>query len=768
MKVSVLVSLLVLVAVCSAAVTQFTADVSVTNDKQFTGIMNGKIFWTAGAMKIQFDVGVTQLWDYSDDVLYKRCTECESATMNDKPWRFVVDANYNTKTTNTKVINGVTCTQYNTNENPVTGVQTLWADANGVPCQAVLGGKASGRTYTFTNVNGASVPASTFDVSSWNCPTKKCKLPADVVVVVDKSGSISNEEWAQATSFVKQFAAGFGGFQSQAYYNSNPQLAVRMGLIWFSTVAVDKTKAFNNNNVGGVTADRNTFNNAANADRGGNGNTNIGDGIKHALAMLYQDNRDVDKILLFLTDGKNTNNAVPLGEQLTRLQNYVDAPSRRLTSFSVGVGVGGALDEPTLLRLAGNERDNYVPVGKYSNLAGKIQDILSKTCPANTDSSCTCNGFCACAGKCLCPSDCPHGKCQTSVCRSGPVGCEAPVPFVCVPSHKCVDSTCNPSLGTDGQCVETTKVCPSSTCDTPVCDRQFGCGVDTNLTKICSSYTQGCTTCDKSKPKGSNCVTDQVCKCTNTVCDATVKQCKYSECDNGSGNCAFKDVNCDDGNPCTDDSCDPNGLGVCEHKEKNCDDSDMCTTDTCDSTIAGGCVHTPRNATIECDDFSVCTNDTCDPTIGCVNTIIPCTAINATDPCLNTTCDPVLGCLALPTDCYAANANISLLIGDCQTVQCNDTAGCYLLPIDGAVIDECGVCKGSARPFFCNKAAVAGIAVGTIVGAAVGAAAGAVLLGVGGKKGYDFLQARGEAQGGIQNNPMYVDNANNNNPLFNG
>jgi len=61
MKVAVFASLLLLVATCGAAVTQFTADVTVTNDVKFNGIMMGKIYWTPNKMKIQFDVGYPTL-----------------------------------------------------------------------------------------------------------------------------------------------------------------------------------------------------------------------------------------------------------------------------------------------------------------------------------------------------------------------------------------------------------------------------------------------------------------------------------------------------------------------------------------------------------------------------------------------------------------------------------------------------------------------------------------------------------------------------------
>ena len=82
------------------------------------------------------------------------------------------------------------------------------------------------------------------------------------------------------------------------------------------------------------------------------------------------------------------------------------------------------------------------------------------------------------------------------------------------------------------------------------------------------------------------------------------------------------DSECDDGNVCTDDSCD-SGTGTCVNTDNtaSCDDGDACTTaDTCS---AGSCV---GGAPPNCDDANVCTDDSCDSGTGCVNT-------NNTAPC---------------------------------------------------------------------------------------------------------------------------------------
>ena len=64
---------------------------------------------------------------------------------------------------------------------------------------------------------------------------------------------------------------------------------------------------------------------------------------------------------------------------------------------------------------------------------------------------------------------------------------------------------------------------------------------------------------------------------------------------------SYDSLNCNDGNPCTIDSCGPKG---CVHIPVNCDDSNPCTIDLCD---ANGCVHIPVN----CDKGDLWNTDYC-------------------------------------------------------------------------------------------------------------------------------------------------------------
>jgi hypothetical protein len=123
---------------------------------------------------------------------------------------------------------------------------------------------------------------------------------------------------------------------------------------------------------------------------------------------------------------------------------------------------------------------------------------------------------------------------------------------------------------------------------------------------------------------------------------------------------------CDDGDACTDDSCDPQ-TGQCVHAPHDCDDNDPCTIDFCHPQF--GCFHAP----VVCDDDDLCTTDACNPQTGecefipidcddnnpctvdsceageCLHTSIQC---DDGDACTVDLCDPMTGeCVFIPRDC---------------------------------------------------------------------------------------------------------------------
>lgn len=125
-------------------------------------------------------------------------------------------------------------------------------------------------------------------------------------------------------------------------------------------------------------------------------------------------------------------------------------------------------------------------------------------------------------------------------------------------------------------------------------------GVDCDDDNICN----GLETCDP---------TDGSCDPGTTLDCDDGDACTDDSCDSETG-CVNTAINCDDSNACTEDSCDP--ASGCVNTAIGCDDQDACTVDTCDTL---GCQH----SAVSCDDGNECTDDTCDPTNGCMNTNSP-------------------------------------------------------------------------------------------------------------------------------------------------
>ena len=120
---------------------------------------------------------------------------------------------------------------------------------------------------------------------------------------------------------------------------------------------------------------------------------------------------------------------------------------------------------------------------------------------------------------------------------------------------------------------------------------------------------------------------DGTCSHPLLTCDDGIA-CTLDACDPLAGcQSAPDDALCDDGDVCTDDVCSPvDGCASAPRPDASpCDDHDLCTRD--DACLGGQCVG--AGISLECDDGNPCTVDRCDPTFGCLNeedaTACPCT-----------------------------------------------------------------------------------------------------------------------------------------------
>jgi hypothetical protein len=259
---------------------------------------------------------------------------------------------------------------------------------------------------------------------------------------------------------------------------------------------------------------------------------------------------------------------------------------------------------------------------------------------------------------------------------------------------------------------ETVVECPApegsnALCLKSVCDPLSGdCSSAPDHEGIACDDGDGCTigeTCTEGECGGGgplNCNDGNV--CTDDLCDA-VAGCQYNPNDNGcqdgsictvgdacsEGDClAGKALECDDDNPCTDDTCNPESgcvytpnQGACtdnnpctsgDHCEAgkcvpaqmlDCDDQNPCTDDSCDANL--GCIHDQNEA--PCDDGNECTSkDVCD--MGwCLGVQVSCDDGNT---CTNDSCDPKGGCQYENNEIFCSDGSVCTSGDQCQGGEC--------------------------------------------------------------------------------------------------
>jgi MYXO-CTERM domain-containing protein len=263
-----------------------------------------------------------------------------------------------------------------------------------------------------------------------------------------------------------------------------------------------------------------------------------------------------------------------------------------------------------------------------------------KPCTLDSCNSGTC-GHTNVPGACDPGDACITGaSCSGSTCTGQPK--------VCNDNNACTTDSCDSATGckytplnsgacNDGNACTEGDSCASGTCSgtAVVCNDNNPCTEDT-----CDPDT-GCKFTNLGEGvecnDGNDCSTGD--RCTNGGVQGAVRTCL-----------ATGGRSCNDNNPCTQDyladcsdtdctfepitgSCSTGNLclvgescngGTCGGgTEINCDDENPCTLDTCDPSV--GCVRTPQAG--ECNDGSPCTiDDACDSEGACVGTQITCTA----------------------------------------------------------------------------------------------------------------------------------------------
>ncbi len=223
--------------------------------------------------------------------------------------------------------------------------------------------------------------------------------------------------------------------------------------------------------------------------------------------------------------------------------------------------------------------------------------------PCDDKDKCTLAGTCGPTGECVSGGalDCDDkNSCTEDSCQPG-VGCVfSSIGGPCSDGDACTEGdTCDEDV-----CVGTAVNCDDGdACTTDSCDTTLGCQ-HADIGAGCDDENP-CT--DDSCDKGVGCVH----KPNSAPCAFVLDPC-FTGAVCAAGACTKIPLDCDDGDPCTLDLCDPEELCVHQPFSGPCDDGDACTVGeicTASTSCAGG-------APVDVDDGIACTVDRCDPVLG--------------------------------------------------------------------------------------------------------------------------------------------------------
>jgi len=230
-----------------------------------------------------------------------------------------------------------------------------------------------------------------------------------------------------------------------------------------------------------------------------------------------------------------------------------------------------------------------------------------------------CTLFDSCAeGECLAgaPKVCDDGNsCTLNQCNSETGDCQHPGVedglacddgLPCTLEDLCTESEC---AGTPKDCDDGDPCTEGEACDAPSgqctpgsavnCDDGNECTADD-----CSSEDGGCQ--NIAEADGLECELPSSCD---------IASCIDGECSSEGGQ------DCDDGNPCTIDTCNA-ATGGCQYSAEDCGSSTVdCLNGFCDQA-AGGCVVDGDDA--KCNDNISCSIDACEPGLGCTHSYAGC------------------------------------------------------------------------------------------------------------------------------------------------
>jgi hypothetical protein len=584
------------------------------------------------------------------------------------------------------------------------------------------------RTFTLTNVVNAASGSLGLKPPTTGC---KCGKMLDIVLSLDRSGSIKIWQWKLELEFTKNLTNAFeyGPLKTNmgiVNWNANQWTTIDIATGTSLTSvqgAVNNMKCCPDSRGVIPTAD-----NSACCCCG----TPIGGGVWEGAYMLATSatRSKATKVLIVLTDGCQnhiwnwppspgsatpcpncaTEKACSLNKNctgdITKWYNWATKNVPGLKIIAVGVGDQSTICTDQLMLAAGNDPTNVYNPQSWSELGTIVQTISATACTTNDTLCPDCCGICTC-GVCNPAKTCyDKDKCNlgvvdpdTKCCTTQPVSCDA---------GPCEIASCEPSTG----CGKKAITCPNG----DLCTKWY-----CNSTSVICAPEKIIDSTTGAPPAG----------CANVT---TVPQCKIAS-------------ECDDGNNCTTDDCIS---GKCVRNAVVCQPDNACNSTTCKRTL--GCYTVTKN----CNDGNLCTNEYCDPVKGCVRTNVTCAA--SKDPCFKSVCLSDKGCVTVPID-LTKECNIT--VENCTVPACNGTCYsqyvCFTPTNTGNEDFPTTVVLSSAL----GGAAVAGIVIGAaVLAAGVGGGAAVAIAGAAGAGGVVTVHSNPVYQGAgtAGNNPLHKGN----------
>jgi len=187
-------------------------------------------------------------------------------------------------------------------------------------------------------------------------PQQQCSAPADVMLLVDASGSISTADWTSVINFTTTLSNTFNITTTMAHVGLYEFAGVNQGKL---VDKLDDSKSSLDAAIASMTPL--------------GGRTAIGDGIKNAQSVLASGRAGVPRLLILMTDGVENEDSHPI-EQAVAAKNA--------GTEIVVLAVGKNVDIPSLTAIASLPTATHLfTPADYASLEKYVLSVVDTVCP---------------------------------------------------------------------------------------------------------------------------------------------------------------------------------------------------------------------------------------------------------------------------------------------------------------------------------------------------------------------------------------------------